>query len=324
VRENDLADALDTLANLAIGLIGTDVSAKATELKTHIILQQNALKRLEQAAVLDIANPDDQERERKRIVYTILTLANSLERLDDTSIPDLTTGDFPIDDLASLEKLVSGQRTLKSLAWYRKALSCASSVCRVVTPKSSATGFLVSGGILLTNNHVIGSASEALQSYVEFNFEEDTDGALSDVVRYQLSPDNFITSPQLDCSAISIVAGAASPPLDTWGVVRCDRGAKVAKGDHVTIIQHPYGAIKQICSTANQVVNVFGNKLQYTTDTLPGSSGSPVFNDDWCVVAIHHAGGYLRANKWGKRIFANQGVLISSLLDDPIFSGLFR
>ena len=30
--------------------------------------------------------------------------------------------------------------------------------------------------------------------------------------------------------------------------------------------------------------------LEYTTDTLPGSSGSPAFNKDWEVVALHHSG----------------------------------
>lgn len=28
----------------------------------------------------------------------------------------------------------------------------------------------------------------------------------------------------------------------------------------------------------------------YLTDTLPHSSGSPVFNSEWEVVALHHAG----------------------------------
>ena len=30
--------------------------------------------------------------------------------------------------------------------------------------------------------------------------------------------------------------------------------------------------------------------MHYETDTAPGSSGSPVFNDQWEVVALHHSG----------------------------------
>jgi V8-like Glu-specific endopeptidase len=82
------------------------------------------------------------------------------------------------------------------------------------------------------------------------------------------------------------------------------------------IIQHPQGGPKQIALTANQVVNVYEHRLQYTTDTLPGSSGSPVFNDDWQVIAIHHAGGNLISNSRGDRRFVNQGILLSYILRD--------
>ena len=84
----------------------------------------------------------------------------------------------------------------------------------------------------------------------------------------------------------------------------------------MSIIQHPQGGPKQIAVTANQVVNIFDHRLQYTTDTLPGSSGSPVFNDDWKVVAIHRAGGNLLTNKRGDRRFANEGILLSYIFDD--------
>lgn len=33
-----------------------------------------------------------------------------------------------------------------------------------------------------------------------------------------------------------------------------------------------------------------GDFLHYRTDTAPGSSGAPVFNDQWQVVALHRAG----------------------------------
>jgi len=58
----------------------------------------------------------------------------------------------------------------------------------------------------------------------------------------------------------------------------------------VNIIQHPNGEPKQLAIRNNQVVDELELFLHYRTDTDPGSSGSPVFNDQWEVVALHHSG----------------------------------
>jgi hypothetical protein len=54
--------------------------------------------------------------------------------------------------------------------------------------------------------------------------------------------------------------------------------------------------------------------LRRPTDTLPGSSASPVFNDSWRVVALHHAGGNLVKNARGERLFANEGILMCDVV----------
>ncbi len=87
-----------------------------------------------------------------------------------------------------------------------------------------------------------------------------------------------------------------------------------AKGDHVTIIQHPEGGPKQIALNENRVTNIYNYHVQYTTDTMPGSSGSPVFNDKWQVVAIHHKGGNLVTNDADEKRFTNQAVLMKDIL----------
>jgi endonuclease G len=79
------------------------------------------------------------------------------------------------------------------------------------------------------------------------------------------------------------------------------------------------------------VVDVLDNFLHYRTDTSPGSSGSPVFNDQWEIVALHHSGvpkkdaqGRILTRDgrvWNKSIsesqiawVANEGVRISRIL----------
>ena len=67
---------------------------------------------------------------------------------------------------------------------------------------------------------------------------------------------------------------------------------KRIKGDSVLVIQHPKGKRKQFGSIRSNEVMQYGllkNFLRYKTDTDYGSSGSPVFNQRWELVALHHA-----------------------------------
>ena len=60
--------------------------------------------------------------------------------------------------------------------------------------------------------------------------------------------------------------------------------------------------------------------LLYETDTDQGSSGSPVFSDNWELVALHHYGEpYLqKMDDQGRAIptNVNEGVRISAIYDD--------
>ncbi|MFC8142403.1 trypsin-like serine peptidase [Streptomyces paradoxus] len=56
-------------------------------------------------------------------------------------------------------------------------------------------------------------------------------------------------------------------------------------GEFVNIIQHPRGEPKQLSLRDNQIVDALERFLHYESDTREGSSGSPVFNDPWEVVA---------------------------------------
>ena len=47
----------------------------------------------------------------------------------------------------------------------------------------------------------------------------------------------------------------------------------------------------KVALSCNGVVDVDANsgKIQYVNKTAGGSSGSPCFNEDWELVALHHA-----------------------------------
>lgn len=65
--------------------------------------------------------------------------------------------------------------------------------------------------------------------------------------------------------------------------------------DVIHIIQHPSGGEKHM--SMQKVVAVSDSKLYYLADTLPGSSGSPVFKN-WKLVALHCQGSFLILFLW--------------------------
>src|SRR5262249_4847912 len=98
---------------------------------------------------------------------------------------------------------------------------------------------------------------------------------------------------ELDFALVAVAGGDALTPFGYCPLI--PREGKILIGDPINIIQHPMGEMKQIVVRANRLLDL-PNKAaldlyaHYEADTEPGSSGSPVFNDQWDVVALHHSG----------------------------------
>lgn len=226
--------------------------------------------------------------------------------------------DIP-EDNSNLEKII-GKNTLKNIAWLSKGLEMARSVCRILVPvekgHATGTGFLVEGGFIYTNNHVISSIEEAASAKIQFNYEEDLRGRLMQPVEFKLAPSvKFETSKELDFTLVKVDEASSDAPLSDFGFLTIDAKAVPEVQDHVVIIQHPGGGTKKIALTANQVMNIYDHRLQYTTDTMRGSSGSPVFTDDWVVVGLHHAGGDMAINDQGDSMYVNQAILFQHIFE---------
>jgi hypothetical protein len=152
------------------------------------------------------------------------------------------------------------------------------------------TGSMVSPRLLLTNNHVLESAQAAAMAAVTFDYQRGEEGAVLATSTFELRPDAFFaTDQELDYTLVAVAETAREGrPLAHFGWNRLiGTQGKILKGYPVHIIQHPEGGYKQIVLSGNRVLELFQHFFLYDADTLPGSSGAPVFNQQWEVVALH-------------------------------------
>ena len=151
---------------------------------------------------------------------------------------------------------------------------------------AAGTGFLVAPGILLTNHHVLPDPATAGLAIALANFEAAPPGASPGrPASVPLDPDSlFVTNAELDFTFCGVRG------LDFLGSIELNRDSRnIAQSETVNIIQHPRGRPKEVALRDNRVVKADGVVLHYECSTEPGSSGSPVFNNRWTPVALHHA-----------------------------------
>ena len=266
------------------------------------------------------------------------------------------------------ERVLNEAEEFLSVLFVKRAAIVNKSVGRIVargTRQGFGTGFLVAPGVLITNHHVLGTESDARNAAVQFDYELNA--------RYrQLSSETFEFRPQdlffSDRSLDFALVAVAETGLDTgyslndYGYLPLDeKVGKIRAEAPVNIIQHPQAGLKQVVFRSSKIFplpseldpgNSYSGKsidtaAHYSGDTKPGSSGSPVFNDTWEVVALHHsavaemdAQGRMRMKDGSMKLpadildgddikwVANEGIRVSRIMkhlrglkNDGVFQG---
>lgn len=210
-----------------------------------------------------------------------------------------------------------------TVQWRANMAACERTVCRVESPvnQGMGTGFLIAPDLLLTNYHVLKDFIETRNEWssvaCRFGYAADTTGkAVSQGEVYTLSDAPLVASsqidaPNLDYAIVRLSASAGSDVIDggprgwlrPWPQPPTD-------GDPIFIIQHPKAAPLRVTTGAHVGADLA--RVRYQANTLDGSSGSPCFNANWKLVALHSGAG-------GS---ANVGVPIIAISADLAQKGL--
>lgn len=247
---------------------------------------------------------------------TIDRILHDYDLMTPITIEELPSDWRGMDTPSSVTESIIGENTLRPIAFISRGLQLARAVAFVRTGLAgrlwSGTGFLVGPDLLLTNHHVLPEPACLAQAIFRFNYEDDFFGKAQPVREFTPRVGGIYHANAVPDYALVQLEGE---PGREWGWISLIPG-RIARDERANIIQHPGGRPKEISIQNNFVAYVGAEVVQYVTSTEKGSSGSPVFNDGWELVALHRAGGMLPEPETGRRYFRNEGVRIDRILED--------
>ncbi len=209
-----------------------------------------------------------------------------------------------------------------TLDWWRNGLARCEAVARIedFSGRRVGTGVLVrrrdfldgpDDHVLLTNWHVISDKGEHPLSIrpavARANFE-------ACGKTYRISGQMVAYSRALDASLVAFedLDGTPAPcPVEPPAAA-----FDAAKQPRVYVIGYPGGRGLSFSVHDSIWLDTDGTKLHYRTPTEPGSSGSPVFDqDNWTLVGLHHAGRTDMPKLGGKpgTYEANEGISVDAI-----------
>lgn len=334
VSRGRVKEVLNKLAAISEDFESDDYTNSITLLQAQL----NGLKNREIQGILSREELTiGENRIRNSVIYQIDELESEYE------IEELLNGIIRTEPTINVpakleyERIIGNRNNIHPIEWLTDAVERSKFVGKIeIAGNGSGTGFLVKGGYVMTNHHVLCSLRDlnlcemdCQQNLVcpkrlrlRMGYDRRSNGVL-----YDLDPQNgYYANKELDYALIK-VKDNSNIRLADWGCAEFDSFNIPQKDDLVNIIQHPEGEMKKI-ALPDKVISVWEDKksLYYIADTKRGSSGSPVFNQDWKVIGLHHAGknwgGGMEINAQGEMQDTNKGILVKYILEELSQKGI--
>ncbi len=247
-----------------------------------------------------------------------------------------------------LEKTIKARLPTFDFAIWRERMALVEArVCRVeIDGNAAGTGFLVGPDAVLTNYHVLKSilkgTSQAAKVTCRFDYKVLADKSRVEGVVIGLHPTDWKldvspnsaaedtrtpenpppTPDELDYALVRVARRVGDEPSAPKGATEAPRRGWLAIPDTIPVFlskmplmiaQHPDGKPLKLAVDTESVIGVNANqtRVRYATNTEAGSSGSPVFDLDWNLVALHHLGD----PAYDHPAAYNQGVPINKIRD---------
>lgn len=270
----------------------------------------------------------------KRSLHARIQELIAKEPIVEAASPGQTIPKGPEPDSETLERLIGRSSTLIDICFLEGGLRVSPAVGRLLVsfgqgaPSSFwGSGFLIEAPglpLFLTNYHVLfenPKPGSAPASRVEawFNYEMALDGKAKKLHSIEGDVKSIVGEAALDWAAIRLKETLP----ESFVRLPLKAPSKPAEPlDRAYIIQHPKGGMKKIGMQHNDIYHIDDQYIQYVSDTDQGSSGSPVFNEQWELIALHHR--YVEINM-GERVppvYRNQGIRIERVREGLVKAGL--
>jgi Trypsin-like peptidase domain len=230
-------------------------------------------------------------------------------------------GPEPAEDI-ELHGFLQRNDGIIDVGFLERAMSRAGAVCRVDTATGAplGTGFLVDQDKVLTNYHVVqpvGSNDlDASAILLRFRNVTAANGKEAEGLVFRTTGRESILAKSgindLDFVLLQVEERIKTSP--GVGVAPLDISVPSPKTP-LNILQHAGGRPLGLAFSNDGIRGVYPDRglVQYVTQAVGGSSGSPCFNDVWKVVALHHAE---RSRSFGS---IREGILMSKIF--PLIKG---
>jgi hypothetical protein len=235
----------------------------------------------------------------------------------------LGIGPRGLPDGAELERIVKKTNALLDIATFRSRIGeIEGRVCRVdIKNEGEGTGFLVAPNVVLTNYHVVEDLEKEKYGVEDFTCRFDykvnhKDIKVSEGITVQVKQllgyssydavadlKDSVQDPDPGYLDYALLLLADEPGNEPIGNVMHDAPSRgwislpdkpygFAANSPLFIVQHPATKPMKLALDTEAVIGLNGNgtRVKYRTNTERGSSGSPCFNQNWELVALHHAG----------------------------------